>query len=257
MDRSFIVDAQIQNGQHAKPVVAVIFMNTEPSKGMLADLGLTSIISVSEVKPESKQPVEPTMYLFDRVSNPMEVTVTRFDWHGAIIQTLKLSQEPYSAIPSVSGPAADSALYTPKGFVISGFKRDGPRLNPVVGVLFIKPTPFEKPLKPDKKTLTKLGFERIESVDPVSTTATIPATTLYVFDRSPAASSVTQITPDSDGTAHPSDVLTGEPYSLIPKITGSAADRFVNPRNALGSSDLARKPGSIPPLSQSSPARRR
>src|SRR5512143_540886 len=248
MDRSYIVEAQ--TGERA--VVAVVFVNSEPSKGFLADLGLASISGIAEAQPESRQPTEPTMYVCERGAK--EVTIKRFDWQGSVVSTLKVSGEPHSIIPPVSGAAADSLIYQPSAHVICGNVRDGTRLVPSVGVLFIKPIPSCDTMKPDMKSLKAMRvFDRITSVEPVATAADIRETSLYVFESSPSASCVSLVKPGPDGSV-PADsalVLRGEPHSLIPAISGSAADRFVNPRNALGKSDFP-KPPSLPPSRPSS-----
>jgi hypothetical protein len=108
----------------------------------------------------------------------------------------------------------------------------------VVAVLFIKPQPGEKTLAPDKKTLNRLGLVDLQTVERVETTAQLPHSMLYTFERTPAAKGVSVANVCPDGTAVPAGETQGEPHSLIPPISGSAADRFVNPRNAPSASDF-------------------
>ncbi|MFN7991124.1 MAG: hypothetical protein U0R44_03110 [Candidatus Micrarchaeia archaeon] len=252
MDRSYIIEAQMKEGAAEKPVIAVVFMNTEPGKGLLGDLGLHSVSAVTEVRPESRQPTEPTMYAYDRTSSPGCVLVTRFDWQGKVINTARIHGEPHSLIPPVSGQAAEDLLYLPQAYVISACVRDGPSLDPVVGVLFIKPAYGEKTLAPDKKSLSRMGLVNIQSVERVAVDSTITGTALYVFDRTPSASEVRVSSLNNDGTIGSTRVIEGQPHSIIPQIKGTAADRFVNPRNGLGKSDFPAKPASIPPSSRDS-----
>ena len=247
MDRSYIVEAQVQQGAERKDVIAVVFLNSEPSKGLLADLGLSSISGITESRPETRQPTEPTMYVFER-SSPVKVVIKRFDYNGKLTMTTEAHGEPHALVPPVSGGTADSLLYAPKAHIISGLSRDGSRLNPVVGVLFVKPQPKAKTLKADKQTLARMGFDKIISVDPVHTCACIPETTLFIFERTPAANAVRVVKPSADGSVdwRTAETKNGEPHTNIPPISGSAADRFVYPRNGLGKSDFPR-PATVPP----------
>jgi hypothetical protein len=253
MDRSFIVEAQINQGESSKPAVAVLFMNSEPSKGLLADLGLCAIERVSEAKPSSSQPTEPTMYVFDRCQGAREITIKRFDWHGKVTGTEKVSGEPSVLIPPVSGSAADSLIYPPSAFVIAGAVRTGSRLDPVIAVLFLKPLAGCEAPKPDMRTIKRMGLEKITSVDSVAASDDVPCTSMYIFEKSPSASAVrVRRAPDWGKPKNDSEeILQGEPQAVIPKISGAAAERFVYPRNALGKSDFPRAP-SVPPSGPSS-----
>ncbi len=254
MDRSYIVEAQSANSGQPKPVVAVIFMNSEPSKGFLADLGLVSISSMTEAKPLSRQPTEPTMYLFGRDGPLQEVAVTRFDWQGKVSSCVRINGEPHSIIPPVSGGSSDRLLYAPSAYVICGAVRDGPRLEPVVGVLFIKPAPGKPTPKAEMKTLKRFGMDKVSSMERVSACTDVAASAIYIFEKSPSASGVTvRRSPDwEDPRADTVEKVAGEPQDIIPKVAGAAADRFVYPRNALGRSDFPKPQSVVPPARPSS-----
>ncbi len=243
MDRSYIVEAQSADFGASKPVVAVVFMNSEPSKGMLADLGLSAISSMTAAKPESRQPTEPTMYLFPR-EGAAGVLVKRFDWQGKVTSTLRLCGEPHEIVPPVSGGNSGRLLYVPSAYVVSGAVRNGPRLEPVTAVLFLKPSPGKNSPKLEMKTLKRLGLEKVSSTERVSACEDVPQTAIYIFEKSPSASSVlVRKAPDWERPkADTVETLSGEPHSLIPRVSGAAADRFVYPRGALGRSDFPAPP---------------
>jgi hypothetical protein len=246
MDRSFIVEAQMNVGSEFKAVVAVIFLNNEPEKSFLGDMGLANVKSIMEVKPLSKQPTEPTLYVFGANSN--RVTVNRFDWQGKMISSTTVNGEPHLMVPPVEGPDADRLLYTPSAHIISGHVREGAVSKAVVGVMFIKPSPGKPLLKPDKKTLDRAGFVKIHSVDPVSCRAPVSSDTLYLYDRIPAPTSVKMMELDTDGSVRKVTTLPQEPRDAIPALAGSAADRFLY-SGGLSKSDFPRSnfPSSIPP----------
>ncbi len=266
MDRSYIVEAKSAEFGSLKDVVAVVFVNTELSMGLLADFGLTSMSEIKEVRPLSGQPTEPTMYIYLKGSPSGEIIVKRL---GANSSSVRCNGEPSQLIPPVGGPHAESLLYPPIAHIISGTVRNGSRLDPVVGVLFVKPRHGEPLLKPEAKTLKRMGFERINSIDqnvPIAeiaaAVAAINQTSLFTFESSPSASAVTERKLNNDGTTVKDSLIEhrGEPHSVIPRMTGHAADRFVNPRSGLGKGDFPRspsnapKPGSLRPLSSIPPS---
>lgn len=246
MDRSFIVEAQRAESGAPKQVVAVVFMNSEPSKGFLADLGLASISSISEARPLSGQPTEPTAYIFEKGGK--EVRIKRFDWHGKVTGDVGACGEPHLLVPPVSGAAADSLLYVPSAFVISGMVRSGSRLEPVAAVLCVKPEPGRESPKPEMKTLRRMGLDKIQSVEEVALAEPVRESALYMFERSPSVSSVSIRRGPDWGEP---ETLRGEPQDIIPRLSGAAAERFVYPRSGLGKSDFPRAP-SVPPSRGSS-----
>ncbi len=246
MDRSFIVEAQCAESGARKNVVAVVFMNSEPSKGFLADLGLHSISSLSEARPLSGQPTEPTMYVFEKGGKG--VRIQRFDWDGRVTSSESACGEPYMLVPPVRGPAAESLLYVPSAYVISGMVRSGSRLEPVVAVLCIKPEPGRAAPKPEMKTLRRMGLDKIQSVEEVSLIGQVSESAVYIFERSPSAKGVSVKRGEN---WERSETIDGAPHELLPQISGPAAERFVYPRNGLGKSDFPRAP-SVPPSRASS-----
>ncbi len=238
MDRSFIISGLSKEGESVRPVAGVLFSNSPPDMESLSRLGFFDIQSVGEVKPLSRQPTEPTLCLFSRSIAPASVEIIRLDWANKEVSRARVAGEPSFLVPPVEGQAAEKFLYPPKAFVICANVKECGSSKPVVGVLFIKPRPGENPLVPDKKTLNRLGLVDLQTVERVDTAAQIPHSTLYLFDRSPAAKAVSVAKVFPDGTKDTAGELKGEPHSLIPPITGSAADRFVNPRGAPSSSDL-------------------
>lgn len=242
MDRSFIIEAQCKEGEALKEVVAVLFVNSEPRKTFLGDLGLANIRSIAEVRPLSKQPTEPTLYLIWQDSGMM--SITRFGWDGLARCSEKIHGSPADLVPPVSGPAADSLIYVPSAFVISGTVReDGRSTKPVVGVLVSRPEPGKGRIRPDKKTLNSLGFQTINSVDPAGKVGGEERSALYLFDRVPAPSSVTMITLDAGGVRASEHVLRGEPSDILPRLSGPAAERHIYSRGS-GQKD---SPKRLPP----------
>ncbi len=246
MDRSFIVEAQCTESGAPKKVVAVVFMNSEPSKGLLADLGLTSISSLSEARPASGQPTEPTLYVFEKGGKG--VRIKRFDWHGSVTSSENVCGEPYLLVPPVRGPAAESLLYVPSAYVISGMVRSGSRLEPVVAVLCIKPEPGKAAPKPEMKTLRRMGLDKIQSVEEVSLVGQVSESAVYIFERSPSARGLSVKRGEN---WEREETIDGVPHELLPQLSGPAADRFVYPRNGLGKGDFPRAP-SVPPSRGSS-----
>jgi len=238
MDRSFIISGLSREGESVRPVAGVLFANCPPDMESLSRLGFFDVQSLEEAKPLSRQPTEPTLYIYSRTTAPISVEVVRLDWAGKETGRVRVPGEPSFLVPPVEGRAAEKFLYPPKAFVISANVKDCGSSKPVVAVLFIKPKPGEKPITPDKKTLNKLGLVDLQTVERVDTAAQIPHSTLYIFDRSPAAKGVSVAKVFPGGTKDPAWELKGEPHSLIPPISGSAADRFVNPRGAPSSIDF-------------------
>jgi hypothetical protein len=244
MDRSFIVEAQINSGQGMKDAVAVLFMNSVPESSFLGDLGLAGVKSVEEVSPLSRQPTEPTMYVFGYQNGCMKVV--RFDWSGKIIGTAEIENAaPHDLVPPVRGAAADRLLYLPSAYVIAAHVKDGPASKPVIGVMISRPEGGKKTLKPDKKTLDKAGFVGIQSVDTVACQGAVKENTLYLFDRVPQPSSVRVFELDSDGSVRQARTMTGEPKDVIPALKGAAADRFIYSSGM--KSDFPRRPSTMPP----------
>jgi hypothetical protein len=206
----------------------------------LLSLGFGDIRSVEEVRALSRQPTEPTAYVFSPGS--CGIDIARLDWSGNIVSRAAVPGEPHALIPPIIGPAAERVLYPPMPYVISAQVREGGRPKPVVAVLFIKPQPGKKAMQPDKKTLGRIGLCDIQSVERVSTGADIRGCEVYLFERTPAAKSVSLISLGPDGSEQGRKELKGEPHSIIPRVSGSAADRFVNPRGAPGADDFPRQP---------------
>jgi hypothetical protein len=257
MDRSFIVEAQMKEGQNMKDVVAVVFLNSVPEKALLGDLGLATVKSVEEVKPLSKQPTEPTMYVFGHQNGC--VKVVRFDWQGKVTgEANPENLDPRDAIPPVEGNAAERLLYLPTAYVIMAHVKDGPVSKPVVGVMISKPFPGKKMLKADKKTLDKAGFVNIQSVDTVTCQGPATTNSLYIFERVPQPSSVRVFDLNPDGSVQGARTLSGEPREIIPALKGAAADRFIYAQNGgLSKSDFPRRQSTIPPASTDQAAQKK
>ncbi len=198
MDRAFVISGTSVEAGQQKPAAAVLFSNSAPKMQSLLPLGFQDIRSVEEARPLSKQPTEPTAYVFSPGS--CRIGIVRLDWSGNIVSKAAAAGEPHAMIPPVSGPAADRVLYQPKAYVISAQVREGRVAKPVVAVLFIKPEPGEKAMQPDKKTLSRIGLCDIQSVEQVSTGADLRGCALYVFERTPAAKSVSVIGLARDGS---------------------------------------------------------
>lgn len=255
MDRSFVVEAQMKEGPDMKDVVAVVFLNSALEKPLLGDLGLAGVKSIEEVKPVSKQPTEPTMYVFGH--RPGSVKVVRFDWQGKMISTASVPGEPHALIPPVSGGAAERLLYLPMAHLIMASVKDGPVSKPVVGVLISKPSPGKATLRPDKKTLDRAGFVSIRSVDAVSCLGAAASDSLYMFERVPQPSAVKVFELSPDGSVMGAKTLQGEPREIIPKLGGAVADKYIYAGNGgLTKSDFPKR-STAPPPSTDSPAKRR
>lgn len=252
MDRSFVVEAQSYG--NLKDVIAVVFMNSEPGKSFLADLGLDGIKSVSEARPLSKQPTEPTMFVFQ--PNSGSVTATRFGWDGKIVNSETVHGQPSDLIPPISGQAADSLLYTPSAYIISGSVREGRSSRHVIGVLVSKPEPGNAQLKPDKKTLNRLGFQTINSVDPAGSVQWSESNTLYLFERVPSPSSLSVFRLDSNGAKVSEETLQCEPREAIPQVRGAAAEKYLY-GSGLRASDFPKRASTLPPTSGGTEARKR
>ena len=118
-----------------------------------------------------------------------------------------------------------------EAYVISAFMQGGSGHKPVVGVLFGS--------APTVKDLKAMGFLRIQSTEQVATNGDAPTEpTLYVFDRSPAAKEVTIVRIGERGAIIRSETKQGEPCSIIPEVRGTAATRFITPRNGLSVHNL-------------------
>gem|GEM_PF-2127352 len=127
-----------------------------------------------------------------------------------------------------------------KAYVIAGFRRDKGRSEPSIGV-FVTPGPDSK--NPDKRMLDKLGFVRVESVEEVKLEgAPSSEPTLYVFERTPAANSVLIAEVAKDGSLRDMVRRGGQPYSILPELSGPAVKRFINPRGVPSGQDLAKPP---------------
>lgn len=246
MDRSFIITGLTQADGATRPIAGVLFCNTPLDQRAISNLGFFDIQSMQEVKPLSKQPTEPTLYMFPRSPPAMAVDIIRLDWEGKETSRGRAPGEPCSLIPPVSGDAAESLLYGPRAYVISAnVKECGRRSKPVVAVLFLKPAAGEICPGVDKKMLNRLGLVDLQTVERAQTTAKVDGSVLYVFERTPGANSVNVASVGKDGACGPLHEENGEPHTIIPPISGSAADRYVNPRGALSASDMPR-PSAMP-----------
>ncbi len=246
MDRAYVISGVSMDGGSAKPVAGVLFTNGEPDMQALNRLGFFDIQSCEQAKPISREPSSPALYLFALSPPATSVIAVKLDWSGAEVSRETLYGEPSAAIPGVGGAAAEKYVYRPKASVIVANVKEGGCSVPVVAVLFIKPKPGEKTFQPDKKALNGLGLVNIQSVESVATPAMIPQSCLYVFPKGPSPKSVGVSLLSADGTVVEKRTETGEPHSLIPSITGSAADRYVNPR---GQSLSSCAPSGFPPKS--------
>jgi hypothetical protein len=252
MDKAFIIEAF--SAESGKPVIGVLFTNTPPAREGVQGLGFTDVSSVSEVKPLSRQPTEPTLYFFERQGGD-RVRIVRLGWDGSKVSSAEAFGEPHKLIPAVSGTAAGRHLYAGRAYVITGFAKDGGRSTPVVGVLTVKPEPGGNTLQPDRKALRRMGISDIQCVDNAYPEQEVCGNTLYVFERTPAAASVLVSSLDSEGNITGSRTESGEPHSIIPPLRGAAAERFLRPRGSLAPGDM-RAPSSVPPASARQKKRR-
>ncbi|MEW6723014.1 MAG: hypothetical protein AB1324_07155 [Candidatus Micrarchaeota archaeon] len=254
MDRSYIVECKADFSGNKEDVTAVVFMNTEPSRGMLADLGLSEIGEICETKPQSRQPTEPTLYYFRRGAPASSVSVVRFGMDGRVSSCETAKGEPHRLIPPVSGPAADKLLYPTSAFIVAAHVRNCGRSVPVTGVVFVRPAHGEETLNPhSKKAVDRMGLVSIQSVDKAGCAVSVPHNTLYLFERPGIPSSLTVSRLAGDGSVLSSEVVAGDPFSIIPSVTGSAAERFLNPR--AGKSLLPGRASEAPPLLSQTPAK--
>jgi hypothetical protein len=109
MDRSYLVVARMreENGSALKPVVGVLFTNSAPDKKTLVRLGFIDIQTLEQVKKDSAQPDEPTLYVFERKPFPAELTIIRTDGAGNVKAKEKVFGNPADLIPEVSGSAVE------------------------------------------------------------------------------------------------------------------------------------------------------
>jgi hypothetical protein len=131
-------------------------------------------------------------------------------------------------IESGTGNGSDNGNSV-KAFVISAMTRSR---NPKVGV-------FIGNVQPDAKMLKRMEIPNVLSMEEVELVGTAPTgSTLYLFDKSPAAKAVKVASVNPDGTLGSIEHKTGEPHSILPELKGHAADKFINPRNAPSRSDF-------------------
>jgi hypothetical protein len=240
MDMAYMITGDFKaDGQCEKPMAGVYFGNQRPSMQALCALGFTNIEAVEEVKPLTSQPIQPMLYFYERTRAPVSLGIISLDWSGKETSRTRANGDPAHCIPPVSGEAAERHLYTPRAFVICAIQDgQGGARKPVVAVLFLKPKPGEAPMQPDKRFLERLEIGKIQSVDRVDTTSILDVSALYLFDRSPSANCVHVAHLSDSGTPHWKAVNPGEPYSLIPPISGNAVNKFIRPKGALCTSDF-------------------
>ncbi len=247
MDKAFIVTGTMENGRGKTEVGGIFFANQAPEYAKLAELGFQDA-SIHNARPLSAQPTQPTLYVFDRSSHTKMVDVISFDWQGAIINQVRVQGAPNMMVPPVSGEIADDVLYAPCAFLIKGCM-DIPRTTPVLAVLVVKPEPGEECLKPEVKTLKKMGFTKINSVEEVGLESKdIAEDTLFVVERSPAASGISVSKLDKNGKVSSEKNLSGDPLQLLPDITGPAVERLF--KNGL-------RPSVVPRRESKPPSRRK
>ena len=246
MDKAFVVTGTMENERGKREVGGVFFTNQAPEFARLAELGFQDA-AIHRAQPLSPQPTEPTLYFFDRSSHTKMVDVISFDWNGAIINQVRVQGAPNMMVPPVSGEKADDVLYPACAFLIKGCMDPG--MTPVLAVLVIKPEPEKECLKPEVKTLKKMGFSRVNLVEEVGLgTKEISEDTLFVVERSPAATGISVALLDGKGKRKSEKTLSGDPMQLLPPITGPAVDALF--KNGL-------KPSVVPPRSAKPQSRRK
>lgn len=247
MHKAFVLSG-VKDG---RDINGIFFTTDAPNLQLLNSLGIENI-SVSPAKPLSAQPFEPTLYLFRK--NVNEVEVIRFDWCHTEVNRIKASGAPYEIIPPVGGESAEKTLYAPSTHLIKGMIDRG---TPVLGILAIKPKPGESSLDPTPKILKKIGITQIKTFERVTCEEDgIIANSLYLVERSPSAHSVTVKTLSSSGEVLSEKELMGDPMQLLPCVSGSQIDRLF--KNGLTPTmPPAEMRSSIPPVSSRPPSSKR
>jgi len=110
----------------SNPSTAVLFTSGKPDIKELRKLGFVNIDIVQYVTPETKQPDEPTLYLFKRLPQPTQLLVARLNQPEPMKNAPILDVDPYIGIPTVSGDGAKRYLTPKNGLSGSDFpkKRD-------------------------------------------------------------------------------------------------------------------------------------
>ncbi len=247
MDKAFVVTGTMETERGTTKVGGIFFTNQTPEYAQLAELGFQDA-SIHHAKPLSPQPTQPTLYYFDRSSHTKMVDVISFDWQGAVVNQVRVQGAPNKMVPPVSGENVDDVLYAPCAFLIKGCM-DMPRMTPVLAVLVVKPEPGKECLKPEVKTLKKMGFTRINSVEEVGLSSNkISEDALFVVERSPAATGILVAALDKRGKITSEKTLSGDPLQLLPPVTGPAVEQLF--RNGL-------KPSVAPPRESKPPSKRK
>jgi hypothetical protein len=126
-------------------------------------------------------------------------------------------------------------------YVITALMREGAASKPVVAALFA-------PNAPSGKDLKRMGFMGSMSTEKVGVIGAQPSgPVLYFFERTPAASEVTVARVDEDWTLRNLEKKQGEPHTIIPQLSGQAAEKHINPRGALNVSDFPKKKAASAP----------
>jgi len=127
MDRAHIIVgfARWPDGSF-RPTTGVLFMDGQPDRKLLKTLGFSDVSVVQEVKPESEQPDEMTLYMFEKKPQPNELLMTRLDKNGMPIKPEVVEADPFTKIPPVSGDGVKRYLTPKNGLSSSDFpkKRD-------------------------------------------------------------------------------------------------------------------------------------
>ena len=139
---------------------------------------------------------------------------------------------------TLEGETATVAPPPGKAYVITGFRRGTKGLIPTLGVFTIPDSP-ELQKAPDKRMLENMGFVRLESIEEVRLVGTpLARPALYVIERTPAAKCVSISWVADNGSLSQTVQQPGQLHSMVPELSGAAADRYITPRNAPSAADL-------------------
>ncbi len=247
MDRAFVITGENANGS---PIAGVYFTNQDClSFRRLNEIGFQNI-EICEVKPESKQPSENTLYIYSRSSATLNVTIMRFDWNGSFVSELDAHGIPSDMIPPVSGDAAEKYLYTPRASLIRANYMLNGQPTPVFGIFIVKPECGKGLLRPDSKVLREAGL-KAPTVYPVEAPQDHKGgPTLYIVRRDSSAEAVIKATFGPDGDILSKQEINDDPRNVLPHIKGNdVAERFSS-MFGLDASPSSSRRSKIPPSSK-------
>jgi hypothetical protein len=253
MDQAYVITGMVERASGMVPVTGVLFSNKRPEYAKLAELGFQDA-AIHNANPLTKQPTEPTLYLFASSAHAKQVEIIRLGMDCEVISRVSFHGDPSVIVPPVGGKKASELLYTPRAFLIKGSSILGK--PPVMGILVVKPVPKEKPLSPDSKVLKKLGFGPTNLVveEVGLAPGDITENTLHIVERSPSADTVSVLTLDNEGDETARQEKKGDPKQLLPDVSGPAVDRIFG--RSLRPTDMPAPISSAPPKRKKKKRRR-